>query len=228
MDNNAALDLARGHLQASAEVKLLMSQTLCEPIVRAALAMAQALAAGHKLMFCGNGGSAADAQHLAAELVGRFNPTSYRPPLAALALTTDSSALTALGNDFGFDEVFARQVEALGHPDDMLVAISTSGNSGNIIRAVETAKRHGLLVVGLSGQSGRLPEVADYAISVPSSETPRIQEGHIAIGHCLCDLIERFLLAARPGQDEWVVLTASDGHRNGELSSARGGGRGAF
>ena len=148
-----------------------------------------ALRSGRKLLFCGNGGSAADAQHWAGELVSRFYYD--RPGLAAIALTTDSSILTAIGNDYGYDYTFARQVEALGQGGDVLVAISTSGNSPNIIRAAEAARARGVAVVGFTGEGGgKLAPLSDICFRVPSTETPRIQEGHEFIGHLLCALVE--------------------------------------
>lgn len=150
---------------------------------------ASALHAGGKLMFCGNGGSAADSQHLAAELTGRF--IKDRRPLAAVALSTDTSALTCIGNDYAFDEVFARQVQGLGRSGDVLVAISTSGNSRNVIRAVEEARAIGIQVIGFLGRDGgALKAMCDLPIVVPSQVTARIQESHILIGHTLCGLIE--------------------------------------
>lgn len=150
---------------------------------------ASALQAGGKLMFCGNGGSAADSQHLAAELTGRF--IKDRRPLAAVALSTDTSALTCIGNDYAFDEVFARQVQGLGREGDVLVAISTSGNSRNVIRAVEEARAIGIQVIGFLGRDGgALKAMVDVPIVVPSQITARIQESHILIGHTLCGLIE--------------------------------------
>ena len=151
--------------------------------------LAQVLAAGGKLMFCGNGGSAADSQHLASELTGRF--IKDRRPLAGIALSTDSSALTCIGNDYAFDEVFARQLSALGRPGDALVAISTSGNSRNVLRAVETARALGVFTLGLLGRDGgQLGRACDAAIVVPHTVTARIQEAHILIGHTLCGIIE--------------------------------------
>lgn len=148
------------------------------------------LRSGGKLMFAGNGGSAADAQHWAGELVSRFYYD--RPGLAAIALTTDSSILTAIGNDYGYDYTFARQVEALGREGDVLVAISTSGNSGNILRAADAARARGVAVVGFTGASGgKLADCSRICLRVPSSETPRIQEGHEFLGHMLCAMIER-------------------------------------
>lgn len=161
-------------------------------VVQAGSLAAQALQAGHKLMFCGNGGSAADSQHLAAELTGRF--VRDRRPLAALALSTDSSALTCIANDYTFDEVFARQVVALGRRGDVLVAISTSGQSRNVVRAVEEARALGIIVVGFLGHDGGvLRGLCDVAIVVPSPVTARIQEAHILIGHTLCGQIEEAL-----------------------------------
>ncbi|HTQ35606.1 MAG TPA: D-sedoheptulose 7-phosphate isomerase [Steroidobacteraceae bacterium] len=148
-----------------------------------------ALKNGRKILLAGNGGSAADAQHWAGELVGRFYYD--RPALPAIALTTDTSALTAIGNDYGYDYIFARQLEALGKAGDVFIALSTSGNSANIIRAVNAAKSLGLQVIGFSGQGGgKLAPLADMCFRVPSTETPRIQEGHGFIGHLLCALIE--------------------------------------
>jgi D-sedoheptulose 7-phosphate isomerase len=161
-------------------------------VSRAAGVCTQTLQSGGKIMFCGNGGSAADSQHLAAELTGRF--IKDRKPLAALALSTDTSALTCIGNDYSFNEVFARQVQGLGRAGDVLVGISTSGNSRNVIRAVEEAKALGMSVIGLLGRDGgALCELCDVAIVVPSSVTARIQESHILIGHTLCGLIEQQL-----------------------------------
>lgn len=161
-------------------------------VVSAAGRSAAAVRNGNKLMFCGNGGSAGDAQHLAAELVGRL--VRDRRALPGLALSTDSSALTCIGNDFGFDEVFARQVEGLGRPGDVLFAISTSGNSRNVIRAVEVAKAGGVFSIGLLGRDGgKLAPMVDLAIVVPADETARIQEAHIFLGHVLCTLIEKEL-----------------------------------
>ncbi len=161
-------------------------------VKKAALLSVQSLQSGGKLMFCGNGGSAADCQHLAAELTGRF--IKDRRPLAAIALSTDTSAITCISNDYSFDEVFARQIQGLGRAGDMLCAISTSGNSRNVIRAVEEARNAGMSVIGLLGhEGGALNELCDIAIVVPSKVTARIQESHILIGHTLCGLIEQQL-----------------------------------
>lgn len=153
---------------------------------------AESLKNGGKILFCGNGGSAADCQHLAAELTGRF--VNDRRPLAAVSLSTDTSALTCIGNDYSFDEVFARQVTGLGREGDLLIGISTSGNSRNVIRAVENAKLIGVKTIGLLGRNGgQLKEICDHNIIVPSNVTARIQECHILIGHTLCGLIEQDL-----------------------------------
>lgn len=177
----------------SAEVKLRFAELYAPRIEAVARMMAEVLRRGGKLLFFGNGGSAADAQHLAAEFVNRF--LRDRGPLAAVALSTDTSALTAIGNDLGFDQVFARQVEALARPGDLVVAISTSGNSRNVLRGVEAARRAGCTTVGLTGGTGGLlAKAVDEAFVVPSAETPRIQETHITLGHALCATVDEILL----------------------------------
>lgn len=169
--------------------------SLDEAVGAAGSAAARVLTAGGKVMFCGNGGSAADAQHLAAELTGRF--IADRRPLAGLALTTDSSALTCIANDYAFDDVFARQVAGLGRKGDCLIGISTSGNSPNVVRAFEVARETGIVTIGLLGRDGgRLLALSDLPIVVPSASTARIQEAHILIGHTLCGQIERELQLA--------------------------------
>jgi D-sedoheptulose 7-phosphate isomerase len=166
--------------------------SLAPEIERAADLISGALRGGHKLMLCGNGGSAADSQHIAAEMTGRFSKD--RRPLAAIALSTDSSALTCIANDFGFDDVFWRQVVALGNRGDCLLAISTSGQSKNVLRAVEAARGVGIHVIGLLGKGGgALHELCDVSILVPSQTTARIQEAHIFIGHTVCALVEETL-----------------------------------
>jgi len=155
-----------------------------------------AIRSGNKILLAGNGGSAADAQHLAAELMSRF--AFDRPGLPAFALTTDSSVLTAVGNDYGFNQLFARQIEAAGNLGDLFIAISTSGGSGNILAAIETARDRGLMVVGLTGAQGEaMAALCDAAICVPSEETAHIQEAHITLGHIICGLVEQGLF----GQD---------------------------
>jgi D-sedoheptulose 7-phosphate isomerase len=162
------------------------------PVELAGAAIARCLQAGGKLLLCGNGGSAADCQHIAAELTGRF--IKDRRPLAAIALTTDSSALTCIGNDYAFDDVFVRPLQALGRAGDCLLAISTSGNSGNVIKAVQAAREAGITSIGLLGRDGgKLAALCDQSIVVPGSATARIQEAHILIGHTLCNIIESAL-----------------------------------
>ncbi len=149
-----------------------------------------ALRNGNKIMFCGNGGSAADAQHLAAELVGKLN--FDRPPLAALALTTDTSILTAIGNDYGFEHVFSRQIQALGKMGDVLIAMSTSGNSKNILKAIEMAKKLGITVIGKTGEpGGAMIGICDLIFQVSSDNTQDIQESHMKLGHSYCSIIEK-------------------------------------
>ena len=162
--------------------------------------MAQALRAGRKILLFGNGGSAADAQHIAAEFIGRFIPD--RMPLAALSLATDSSALTSLGNDYGFNAVFSRQVQALGNTGDIAIGISTSGNSPNVLEAMDVARTKGLLTIGFTGESGgKMNGRTDVLFRVPSGMTPRIQETHITLGHVLCELIDRELFPNAYPQD---------------------------
>jgi D-sedoheptulose 7-phosphate isomerase len=184
--------LAKEYLEASARTAAeLVGGDVPALAARAGSFLARALAAGGKVRFCGNGGSAADAQHLAAELVGRLDRGRERRPLAGLALTTDTSVLTALANDFGYDEVFARQLAALGRPGDVLVCLSTSGASANVLRAVEAARAGGLRIVALVGP-GRSPldGLADVVLHVPGVTSGHIQQGHITLGHLLCELAE--------------------------------------
>ena len=176
----------------SAQLKLSALQALGDPVVRAGVLLADALRAGGKAMACGNGGSAADAQHFAAELVNRFE--MERPPLAAVALTTDSSTLTSIANDYAYQQVFSKQVRALGRRGDVLLAISTSGNSANVIEAIEAAHALGVRVIGLTGNGGgRMAALLagdDVHVCVPHKSTARIQEVHLLVLHCLCDAID--------------------------------------
>ncbi|HLC29667.1 MAG TPA: D-sedoheptulose 7-phosphate isomerase [Dehalococcoidia bacterium] len=188
-------ELIRSQLRESSDLKRRVSETLDETILEAIFVVVESLKAGHKVMFCGNGGSAADAQHIAAELVGRTRAGQERTALPAISLTTDSSVLTALANDYGFDQVFQRQVEAIGLNGDVLVAISTSGNSLNVLHAVRAARERQIKTIGLLGRGGKLLSAVDHAISVPSDNTARIQETHIAIGHVICDLVEKMLFS---------------------------------
>ncbi|MBZ0271842.1 D-sedoheptulose 7-phosphate isomerase [bacterium] len=165
-------------------------------VARVAEAMADSLAAGGRVLFFGNGGSAADAQHLAAELTGRY--LRDRAPLSGIALTTDTSALTAIGNDYGFDEVFERQVRALGRKGDVAIGISTSGNSPNVLKALASARAIGMITVGLAGRDGgQMKDACDHLLVVPRKETPIIQQVHITIGHLLCQLVEDALFPAQ-------------------------------
>ncbi len=151
--------------------------------------MQECIANGGKILLCGNGGSAADAQHIAAEIVGRFK--KERKGMPAIALTTDTSILTSVGNDYGYDYIFARQVEALCRPEDLVIGITTSGNSANVVRAMEAAKEIGATTVGLTGGTGgKLLNICDFNLVMPSNVTARIQEAHIFIGHCLCEILE--------------------------------------
>ena len=148
------------------------------------------LKAGNKIIFCGNGGSASDAQHLATELIGRYKDD--RPPLAAIAITTDTSALTAIGNDYGFEDIFSRQIIGIGKPGDILVAISTSGKSKNVINAVHSAKKNGIAVIGFTGQDeSELSKICNLCINAQSKKTNHIQEMHIAIGQLICEIVEK-------------------------------------
>jgi D-sedoheptulose 7-phosphate isomerase len=177
-------------LKESSRVMSALSEQTAD-IEKAAEILVMAYRQGKKMVLFGNGGSAADAQHLATELISGFT-IHDRPSLPALALTTDTSALTAIGNDFDFDSVFSRQVESMANSGDVVMAISTSGNSKNVLRGAEMAKKKGAIVVGMTGETGgKLKDLCDVCIRVPSKDTPRIQESHIAVGHILCALIER-------------------------------------
>lgn len=178
-------------IAASIEVKqaLLADATVTDRLQRAATDITQALKNGHRLWFCGNGGSAADAQHLAAEFSGRFYKD--RKALPAEALHCNTSYLTAVANDYSYDVIYARLVEGIAQPGDVLLGLSTSGNSGNIVRAFETARSMQVLTIGFTGASGgKMKELSDILFNVPSSDTPRIQESHIMLGHIICQLVE--------------------------------------
>jgi len=182
----------RDQLQAHRALFEVMERDLSPQIAELARLLTETFHSGGKLLVLGNGGSAADAQHFAAEMVGRFK--LERPALPAIALSTDTSILTAIGNDYGFDLAFRRQVEALAAAGDVVVGISTSGNSPNVLAALELARARGCRTVGLLGRDGGgIKAVCDLAVIVPSADTPRIQEGHIAVIHIVCDLVERTL-----------------------------------
>lgn len=208
LEHEEAVTAILDHAAAGAKLREVFFSRHAEYIAEVALRMAVTLARGNKILFCGNGGSAADAQHLAAEFVNRF--LMDRPPLPAIALTTDSSILTAIGNDFGFDLVFSKQVLALGNPGDMLVAFSTSGASGNILLALEAARERAMTTLGITGKDGGgMPPLCDLFICVENDHTPLIQEIHITVGHLLCQLTDYFLFenvaAITPYLEEAIV-----------------------
>jgi D-sedoheptulose 7-phosphate isomerase len=185
-------DLIQKSFRESIAVKqaILTDDAFLQKIEQAAQAFITTFRGGGKILFCGNGGSAADAQHLAAELSGRFY--TDRPPLYAEALHVNSSFVTAVANDFGYDEVFARMTEAAGRRGDVLVALSTSGNSPNILKAIEKGKNQGMIIVGVTGTTGgKMAGLCDILLNVPSADTPRIQEAHILIGHIICEIVEK-------------------------------------
>lgn len=186
----------RSQLQANRDVNERIERDMTPLIAEMAVFLSATFKRGGKLLVMGNGGSAADSQHFAAEIVSRFR--MERPALPAVALSTDTSILTAIGNDYGFDVVFRRQIEALALPGDMVVGISTSGNSVNVLKALELARKKGCRTVALLGRGGgSIKEVCDLALIVPSDDTPRIQEGHIAIIHIVCDLVEKALFGEK-------------------------------
>ncbi len=191
----SAIDLIRTHFEESIAVKQRASTTLAPVIAGAAELMIAALRADGKILSCGNGGSAGDAQHFSAELLNRFE--MERPGLPAVALTTDSSTLTAIANDYSFEEIFSKQVTALGNPADCLLAISTSGNSPNVVAAIKAARARNMTVVALTGRDGgaigRQLGTGDIEIRVPDERTARIQEVHLVVIHCLCDVIDQAL-----------------------------------
>ena len=192
-------DSIKEHFAESLSVKMLSMERLTLDLAQATQVMVNSLKLGGKILACGNGGSAGDAQHFAAELVGRFE--RERMELGAIALTTDSSILTAIGNDYGFEEIFSKQVRAIGKKEDILLGISTSGNSPNVILAIKAAKKMGMRVVAFTGRGGGkikdLLEPEDVHLCVPSERTARIQETHLLLIHCLCDGIDYLLLDAK-------------------------------
>jgi D-sedoheptulose 7-phosphate isomerase len=187
-----ATQLIDRFVRESLRVKALFFEENKDRIARTAEAIAHGLGNGRKVLFFGNGGSAADAQHLAAELVGRFGPD--RAALPGISLSTDTSVLTALGNDYGYEKVFSRQIQALGQAGDIAIGISTSGNSPSVLEALDTARGKGLYTIGFTGESGgKMIDRAEVLFMVPSRQTPRIQETHLLLGHILCDLVDREL-----------------------------------
>jgi len=191
-------DIVLRELEESASIKRMMAENMADTIVEAARVIINAYKADKKVLLIGNGGSAADAQHIAGELIGRLK--MKRGPMPALALTANTSVLTALANDYGYDKVFSRQIEALASAGDVLIAITTSGTSPNVVEAVKTAKSRGTITIALTGSSGgKLNNLADLTVMVPSDNTQRIQEAHITIGHIICHLVERELFGEASG-----------------------------
>jgi D-sedoheptulose 7-phosphate isomerase len=197
MEPNELLDRITARFEESARLKREVAPTLAAPILAAGRMMAAALAAGGRVLACGNGGSAADAQHFAAELLNRFE--CERPPLAAIALNTDSSTLTSIANDYDYRLVFSKQVQALGRKDDVLLAISTSGNSPNVAAAIEAARAAGMRIVALTGRDGgrigRSLRDGDIELRVPHASTAHVQEVHILALHCVCDAIDQIMFS---------------------------------
>lgn len=183
----------RRHLLGSAEVTRRAAEECADDIARAAELIATSVKSGGKILICGNGGSAADSEHMTAEFLGRLTREFERPGLPAIALTSNGPFVTAYANDVGFEGIFARQVQALGGPGDVLISISTSGASGNVIRASEDARHRRMRIIALTGKGGILPGLADVAIQVPSDDTQHVQEAHLAIEHIICHLVERRL-----------------------------------
>ena len=180
-----------GILEASIAAKRSCVESQVDKIIKAADMLADCMTTGGKVLLFGNGGSAADAQHLAAEFVNRFQ--IERPPLAAIALTTDTSVLTSIGNDYHFEKIFSKQIKALGKKEDLAWGLSTSGNSPSVVRAVKSARKLGMATIAMTGRGGELAHCADLVLSVASDTTARVQETHITLGHILCDLVERKL-----------------------------------
>ncbi len=194
MSDNA-VTILREHAEQGAKLRQQFFHESQNTVIEVAKILAATLARGGKILLCGNGGSAADAQHLAAEFVNRF--MMERPPLPAIALTTDTSALTAIGNDYGFEQVFSKQVQALGLKGDVLIGISTSGNSRNVNEALRVATRKGLVCIGLAGGGeSEMLGLCDYTLHVKSPNTPIVQEVQIAVGHMLCRLVDHYLFEA--------------------------------
>jgi D-sedoheptulose 7-phosphate isomerase len=185
----------RNIIQASIDTKqqILQDEALVSEIEKVAIVVTEAFRKGNKVLLCGNGGSAADAQHIAAEFSGRFY--SDRDPLPSEALHCNTSYLTAVGNDYGFEYVYSRMIKGMGKSGDILIGLSTSGNSVNIINAMEEAKKIGMIIVGFTGKGGKMKDLCDHCINVPSTDTPRIQEAHIMVGHIMCQLVEEQLFS---------------------------------
>jgi D-sedoheptulose 7-phosphate isomerase len=189
----------RSHFEESIDIKRRMAETLAPQIVRAGEALAQALKADHKVLSCGNGGSAADSQHFAAEIVGRFE--RERPGMPAIALTVDTSAITAIANDYSWDVVFSKQIESLGRAGDFLLGISTSGNSKNVVEAIRAAHGRGMRVIALTGRDGgamaKMLKADDFHLNVAHPRTMRIQEVHLLAIHCLCEVVDNVIFGEK-------------------------------
>ena len=199
MSDKGARDSIERVLREGADLRVELIEACAKDLIRAARIVQSCFERGGKVLLFGNGGSAADAQHIAAEFVGRFERD--RAPLHAVALTTDTSALTAIANDYGFEQIFARQVFALGHPGDVAIGISTSGRSANVLAGLRAAREAGMITIGFTGNDGgELADEVPLAIVVPAKDTARIQESHIALGHALCELVEESMFA--PGSDD--------------------------
>lgn len=202
-NNNLYRKKAETHLAESIKVKQLTLEECMNSILAGAKLIVDTFLSGGKVLLCGNGGSAADCQHMAAEFVNTLDKNFLRPTLPAFALTTDSSVMTSFSNDFGFDGLFERQVQGLGKPNDLLIGISTSGNSKNVIRAINAANTIKMHTLALTGNSGKLLQMADVVISIPSKNTQYIQEAHLTVEHILCELVEHYLFVGIKKKELW-------------------------
>lgn len=202
-NNSLYYKKAEKHLAESIKVKQLTLEKCMNSILSAAQLVVDTFLSGGKVLLCGNGGSAADCQHMATEFVNTLDKNFFRPTLPAFALTTDTSVLTSFSNDFGFDGVFERQVQGLGKPNDLLIGISTSGNSKNVIRAINTANSIKMHTLVLTGNSGQLQKIADVAITIPNNNTQYIQEAHLTVEHILCELVEHYLFVGIKKKELW-------------------------
>lgn len=202
-NNNLYRKKGETHLSESIKVKQMTLEKCMDSILSAAQLIVDTFLSGGKVLLCGNGGSAADCQHMASEFVNVLDKNFPRPTLPAFALTTDSSVMTSFSNDFGFDGVFERQVQGLGKPNDLLIGISTSGNSKNVIKAVSAANAIKMHTLALTGDSGQLKKMADQTIAVPSKNTQYIQEAHLTIEHILCELVEHYLFVGIKKKELW-------------------------
>ena len=201
--NNVYRKKAETHLVESIKVKQMTLEKCMNSILAGSQLIVDTFLSGGKVLLCGNGGSAADCQHMATELVNTLSKDFFRPSLPAFSLATDTSVMTSFSNDFGFEGVFERQVQGLGKPNDLLIGISTSGNSKNVIRAIETANTIKMHTLALTGNSGKLGKIADVVISIPSKNTQYIQEAHLTVEHILCELVEHYLFVGIKGKELW-------------------------